>query len=101
MKTSETIALISVIVASLSLLLAFYRNQKADNTDQVKAITRMSTKLDMIQDGINEIRVEQRTLRESHSNMATQIAALESSCKSAHRRLDRIESELHGGDSHE
>ena len=91
MKISETIALISVIVASLSLLLAFFRSQKADSTDQVKAITRMSTKLDMIQDGINEIRVEQRALRESHGDMAKQIAALEASCKSAHKRIDQLE----------
>lgn len=91
MKISETIALISVIVASLSLLLAFFRNQKSDTTDQVKAITRMSTQLDMIQDGINDIKVEQRAMRQDQNDMSEKLAVLEASCKSAHKRIDHLE----------
>lgn len=47
--------------------------------------------LDGIREGVDSIRVEQKSIEHTLSALSNKIAAVEASDKSAHRRIDRLE----------
>mgnify|MGYP004531988695 FL=1 len=47
--------------------------------------------LDNIRDGVDTIRIEQKAMRNTLSELSNRIAAVEASDKAAHKRIDRLE----------
>ncbi len=81
------IALGAVMVSVVGLLLGTRKDTRTDAAGSA----RMETKLDGIASGVEDIRVEMRTTRERVNGLSERLSAVESSCKSAHHRLDQLE----------
>ena len=86
MGVSEWIALGSLLVALAAVIASGRRNTKADAAAQA----RQEAKLDGVSRGVDDIRLDMRTLKQDLSAHAAKLAELESSTKSAHHRLDEI-----------
>ena len=60
--------------------------QAAEKLDEM-----IQAKLDSIGAGVEDIRVEMRTIRSRVDGLSERVSAVESSVKSAHHRLDQLE----------
>lgn len=87
METGTIIALVAMLVSALGLLLSTRKDTRQD----AAGTARMETKLDNISAGVEDIRVEIRTMRDRVGALSERVSAVENSCKSAHHRLDMIE----------
>ena len=68
------IALGSLTVAILTLV----RNRRGDNREEAAKIATMDSKLDSIRSGVDDIRVEQRTVQRDIRNLTERVARVES-----------------------
>lgn len=84
MGTSEIVALCSLAVAAIALLLGGRRDTRTTASEQATT----SAKLDAIQTGVDEIRIDQRAMRDRVDVLGERVASVEASAKSMHRRLD-------------
>jgi hypothetical protein len=64
-----------------------------ENAVKQEATMDVGTKLDIeyIKRGVDDIKIEQRGMREDMNDMKERITRCEESCKSAHHRLDGLE----------
>ena len=86
METSTILSLAAVIVSLAGLLLSSRKTTR----DDAAGSARVEAKLDGISSGVEDIRVEMRTVRSRVESLAERVSAVESSCKSAHHRLDQL-----------
>lgn len=91
MSISEIIAAGALLVALVTLLVNRNRDSKTDTKEATTAQVKTMAKLDSIANGVDEIRVEQRAMRDRVDTLAERMAGVESSTKSAHHRLDELE----------
>lgn len=87
MGAGEIIALCALVVSGIMALRAGKNDTQA--TAQTQAMTQ--AKLDAISSGVDDIRVDLRSMRDKVEDHSQRLAATESSCKSAHHRLDELE----------
>ena len=86
MGISEWIAAGSLLLAALTILLSGRRSTRSDAAAQA----RQEAKLDGVCRGVDDIRLDMRSLKQDLSAHAAKLAELESSAKSAHHRIDEI-----------
>lgn len=86
METSTILSLAAVIVSLVGLLLSTRKTTRED----AAGTARLEAKLDSISNGVEDIRVETRSMRSRMDGLAERLSAVESSCKSAHHRLDQM-----------
>lgn len=79
------------IIGAVLGYVAFLRNAKSDSKADGKQDGTILTELGYIKGGIDEIKAEQREQRQTNTEVLSRLASVESSVKSAHHRLDRIE----------
>lgn len=79
------------IIGAVLGYVAFLRNAKSDSKAHGKQDGTILTELGYIKGGIDEIKAEQREQRQTNTEVLSRLASVESSVKSAHHRLDRIE----------
>lgn len=96
MNVEAVIALCSLGVAIVVALMAGRRDSRASAADQAQTMA----KLDSICAGVDDIRVEQRAMRERVDGMSEKLASVESSTHSAHHRLDALEQRLNQHGQH-
>lgn len=87
MESSTVISLGALLVAVLGLTL----NGRKDTRSDAATTAIIQTKLDTLIGGVDEIRVETRSLRQEISNHGERLAALEARSKSNTHRLDALE----------
>lgn len=87
MDTTLILSGAAVLISLIGLLLSSRKDTRSDAANGA----RLEVKLDSISDGIDDIRVETRAMRSRMDSLAERLSAVESSCKSAHHRLDQIE----------
>lgn len=87
METSTYIALGALLVSLIGLALNMKKDSKADAA--TNAITQ--TKLDNLIGGVNDIRIEVRTMRESINDHSERLARIEARAESNTRRIDLLE----------
>lgn len=87
METSSVLSLAAVAVSLIGLLLSTRKTTRED----AAGVARMEAKLDGISGGVEDIRVEMRTMRGRLDGLAERVSAVESSCRSAHHRLDQLD----------
>ena len=87
MGTSEYLSLAAVAIALVGLLLSTRKTTRED----AAGTARIEAKLDGIQGGVEDIRVETRSMRSRIDGLAERVSAVEASCKSAHHQLDAIQ----------
>ena len=86
METSSVLSLAAVAVSLIGLLLSTRKSTRED----AAGVARLEAKLDSISGGVEDIRVEMRTMRGRLDGLAERVSAVESSCRSAHHRLDQM-----------
>lgn len=91
MNTGNIVSLLSLLVAVVVLLI----NSRKDTRGDAKQEARTEAKLDSITSGVTEIRLDLRSMRDELKDHGLHIAAVESSVKSAHHRLDELEELVH------
>ena len=87
MDTGVIISLAALLISGIGLLLSSRKESRAD----AAGTARMEAKLDSIGSGVEDIRVEMRTIRTRVDGLSERVSALESSCRSATHRLDQLE----------
>lgn len=87
MNGSGIISLAAVLISLAGLMLSGRKDTRKNAADSA----RREAKLDSISSGVEDIRVEMRAMRSRMDGLAERVSAVESSCKSAHHRLDQIQ----------
>ena len=85
---------VTVIISGAALLIsgaALLLNGRKESRQDAASGARVEAKLDAISNGVEDIRVEMRTIRSRVDGISERLSAVESSCKSAHHRLDQLE----------
>lgn len=85
---------ITVIISALALLVsgaALLLNGRKESRANAAGSARVEAKLDAIGNGVEDIRVEMRTIRSRVDSMGERLSAVEASVKSANHRLDQLE----------
>lgn len=86
MDISAILSLAAVAVSLVGLLLSSRKTTRDDAASNAE----VKTMLGSISSGVEDIRVEMRTMRGRVDGLAERLSAVESSCKSAHHRLDQL-----------
>lgn len=86
METSEIISLAAVAIALLGFILSSRKTTREDAASNA----RLEAKLENINTGVTDIRVDIRTMGDRVNGLTERLSAVESSCKSAHHRLDQL-----------
>lgn len=97
MTTSEIISFAAMIVALLMLILAGRRDTRGGASEQGE----VKSTLRGIANGVDDIRVEQRAMRNDIVNLSVRVGKVEESAKSAHHRIDAHETRLNKLESEE
>ena len=79
-----------LIVAALSLAVALRKDTRGDARSQGEQMAMLTS----ISNGVDDIRLEQRRMRDRADQQATELAECIASCKSAHHRIDEHERRL-------
>lgn len=95
MTTSEIIALGALIVTIIVSLTNSRRGAKTDAADQARQNAELSVKLDSAITGISDIRVDIRGLKNDLAAQGQELARVEASTASAHKRIDELENLFH------
>ena len=87
MDVSTIISCVAVGIAFLGFIL----NGRRDTRTDAASGARLEAKLDSISGGVEDIRVEIRSMRGRVDALSERMAAVENSCKVAHHRLDQMQ----------
>lgn len=92
--TIELTVLISVATAVVGALLGistFIRNDKKEHSESIKEKAVVSTKLDNISMGVQDIQVQVRSTEKRLEDINEKVIRIEESAKSAHKRIDKLD----------
>lgn len=87
METGVVVSICAMIIALAGLILNSRKETRTDAAENAKT----QTKLDNLITGVNDIRVELRTMQESISNHTERLARVEARAESNTHRLDALE----------
>lgn len=82
--------IVSVPVSLAIAFLGFMRTSKKDAKDDGKMEGAVMLELGYIKSGVDDIKAEQRQQRSWNEQMVERVAAVESSAKQAHHRIDEL-----------
>lgn len=88
MDLKDILSAVAVLLSLAALLL----NSRKETRQDAAGTARLEAKLDSISSGVEDIRVETRSMRSRMDGLAERVSAVESSVKSAHHRLDQLQS---------
>lgn len=88
------IGAVCTLVGTLIAYLTFARNRDKDTVTKAKEEAVISTQLGNISQGVVDIRVDMKANEKQMDRMQEQIIRIDESNKSAHKRLDKVESKL-------
>lgn len=84
------------IVSVVALLFSVYQFIKNTEKEDTGQITTVLVKLENIAELVAEIRKDVRDDRDERKELRDRLVAVESSTKSAHKRIDTLEKHVHG-----
>jgi hypothetical protein len=87
METGIVVSICAMVIALAGLILNSRKETRTDAAENAKT----QTKLDNLITGVNDIRVELRTMQESISNHTERLARVEARAESNTHRLDALE----------
>ena len=79
------------IVSVIALLFSVYQFVKNSEKEDTTQITTVLIRLEAINNGVLEIKNDIKSMREDVQELRERVARVESSDKSAHHRIDRLE----------
>lgn len=86
-------AIIALCALAVAVLMAIMSGRR-DTQGSAEARAKTDAKLDSIAGGVDDIRVEQRAMRDRVDGLAERMAGVEKDCKSAHHRLDELDTKF-------
>ena len=89
METSVVISIIAAVIAGIGLLLSSRKDTRSDAAENAM----VQTKLDNLISGVNDIRVEVRSMRESINDHGERLSRIEAVAANNSHRLDVLEKE--------
>lgn len=87
MEITVYISLASVLIAFIALI----RNGRKDTQADAATQAVITTKLDNINNGVTDIRVDMRTMRSDLNAIESRVIRVEERCKSNSHRLDMLD----------
>ena len=87
MSTDTLIALGGLLVAVLTVLLAGRRDTRGDAAERAENKAMLTS----IRSGVDELRVDNRSMRADLATLTAEVARIDQSAKSAHHRLDDLQ----------
>ena len=90
MDLGNWIAAGGLLVAALSLAVALRKDTRGDARSEGEQMAMLTS----IRTGVDDIRLEQRRMRDRADQQARELAECIASCKSAHHRIDEHERRL-------
>ena len=93
---STIIAIVGTVCAIVFGVIAFRRNNKADDTTEGKKDGVLLTEIGYIKSGVDDIKRKQEKQDEQYVVVVSRLSAVESSAKQAHHRLDGLEDKING-----
>lgn len=90
MDTGTIISLVIAFVALMYTALSFRRTQNNDTTASASERATMTADIKYIRSSIDDIKLENKAIRQDVSELKQQLIIVEQSTKSAHRRLDDL-----------
>ena len=87
METGVIISLVAVLISAVGVLITGRKGTRED----AAGTARLEAKLDSISSGVEDIRVETRTMRSRVDGLAERLSAVERDCRNAHHRLDQLQ----------
>ena len=91
--TAVQIGIIATVVSicvGITSLVMFFTNRKDRNINQGQRNATIDAKLDGVKDTVSDIKKSNEKILEKVDNTSTQLAKVEESVKSAHRRIDEL-----------
>ena len=87
MDTGTVISLIAAVIALAALIL----NGRKETRTDAAALARIDSSLGTLNSGVNDIRVDLRSMRESISDHSERLARVEARAENNSHRLDVLE----------
>lgn len=92
MSWDTAIALCGLLIAVVTVILTGRRDTRGDAADRAETRAMLTS----IKGGVDDLRVDNRAMREDLSKMAVDLARVDQSARSAHHRIDDLQRQLHG-----
>lgn len=91
MATETIISLVIAFCALLFTALSFRRTQTQDTTASATERATMTANISYIRQSIDEIKLDNRTIKTDLDELKTKVVEIDASAKSAHRRIDDLQ----------
>ena len=91
---AQIVSIAGVVVAIVCSAAALARNEKKDAGKEAAEAAKMSAILSTIQAGVDEIRIDQKTMRKDYNEIVTRVLKVEERSKSNTHRLDKMEENM-------
>lgn len=85
------IGLVGTIIGGILGILGYRKKSETDIREEASKQTVVSTKLDYISKGVDDIRLDIKAQEKKVENVIERLVKVEESTKSAHHRLDNLE----------
>ena len=89
----QTETIISLVIAGAALLftaLSFRRTSNKDTSESASARATMTADIKYIRDSVDDIKVDNRVIKENIGELQTKVARVEQSVELAHKRIDDL-----------
>jgi peptidoglycan hydrolase CwlO-like protein len=91
MATETIITLVLSFCALLFTALSFRRTQNQDTTASATERATMTANIQYIRQSIDEIKLDNRTIKTDLDELKTKVATIDARAKSAHKRIDDMQ----------
>lgn len=89
----QTETIISLVIAGAALLftaLSFRRTSNRDTSETASERATMTADIKYIRDSVDDIKVDNRVIKENIGELQTKVARVEQSVELAHKRIDDL-----------
>ena len=89
----DTATIISLLIAACALLftaMSFRRNSNQDTSATAAERATMTADIRYIRSSIDEIKIDNRTIKHDVGELKTKVAEVEASANHAHKRIDDL-----------
>lgn len=100
--SADWVIVVGVAASASGIILGWTgrsRSARKDTQEEAGRDGRLSSDVDYIKRGIDEMRLEQKAQGSRVEGLSERIIRLEESAKQAHHRIDRVETKLERTDS--
>lgn len=95
MSVELAISIISVCIALIVAVAGLLRNSHNDTKEDSTQMTTVIVKLENINDGVREIKSDIKAVKDEVESIKERVVIVEQSTKSAHKRIDTLETNEH------